>query len=168
MTPGTSDDPPGGPITQTFTNGCGSRLAVVAPARVGEVMGSAANRAAPADPQPDQQDDDRTDEGTNDPRGLQETVLGVLVENDVAQKPADERPDNTQDDRHQDRDVLSAGHDEAGQRAGDQTDDDDADDETQHDVPSCHCTSETRAPDQTLTGLMINILLTGYYSNTPR
>src|ERR1700712_990287 len=96
---------------------------------------SAADRVAVAEAEPEQQHDHRSDEGSDDSGGLQEAVLGVLVEDQVAEESADERSDDAQHDGHPDGDVLPAGHNQARKRAGDQPDDDDADDETEHVLP---------------------------------
>ena len=47
-------------------------------------------RAAGAEMSPYEQNDDRSDDGANDARGLEEAVLSVLVEEQVAEESADE------------------------------------------------------------------------------
>jgi hypothetical protein len=65
------------------------------------------------------------------------------------------------------------GHEQARKGAGDQTDDDDAEDETEHYEPSCQCASETRggsawsqADDQTVTLPGRNWILVGVETAT--
>ena len=63
------------------------------PAWTGSVDNLSAHRAALTDLDPNQQDDDRSDEGADDAGGLKETVLPILVEQQVTQEPADEGSD---------------------------------------------------------------------------
>jgi hypothetical protein len=65
-----------------------------------------------------EQDDDRADDAGR----LEEVVWGVLMEDQVAQDPPDERADDA-DDRGQDADVLSTGDQQPCDCAGDQSDD---------------------------------------------
>jgi hypothetical protein len=77
----------------------------------------------------------RADDGADDAGGLQEPVLGVVVEEQVAEESAHEGSDNPEDDGHKDRHVLTAGHDQPCEGAGDQSDDDQGDDESEHGEP---------------------------------
>ena len=104
-------------------------------------------RTRAGEPEVDRQHDDRADDRTDPARRLHETVLAVVVEDQIAQKSAHERTDHADHDRAQDADVLLSGDDQPGDRSRDQTDDDQPDDGSEHDVPSCSASNDASAAE---------------------
>jgi hypothetical protein len=80
----------------------------------------------------DQHHDDGSDDRSDDAGGLEEAVVGVFVEDQVAEKAPDERADDAEHNGHQDADVLPAGDEQTSHRSGDESDDDEADDQSDH------------------------------------
>ena len=64
---------------------------------------------------------------------MQEALCAVFAEEQVTEESADEGADDTQDNGHHDRYVLSAGDQQARQSAGKESNDKDAQDESDHD-----------------------------------
>src|SRR6478609_9077712 len=93
---------------------------------------SGANPALAAELEPQQQDDDRADDRPDDARRLEEPVLPVGPEQQVPQEATDEGPDDPDHNGGEDGQVLLSWDEQARDGAGDQADDEQADDETDH------------------------------------
>jgi hypothetical protein len=92
-----------------------------------------ADGAASADAGPDQQHDDCANHRSDDSGRLKES--GVLVEDEIAQEAAEERAHDAYDDSHGDREVLLTGDDQPCESASDEPYDDEADEQSNHELP---------------------------------
>src|ERR1700733_2287023 len=80
----------------------------------------------------DDQQDHGTDDGPDDPRGVELVDRQGVVLNQRIDEPANERPDNTQDDGAQYADGIAAGNQQAGDETRDESDDQQDDNESYH------------------------------------